>query len=116
MLLLVTAIAHSNSHSNNSVCRILESLEGCFAKCYHVSLGLGKWRGVLAQMGVCGPQAFRALGRHCLHIWPAAVSQEQEPLTTGPEEEAEGLNSGDSFSWHAGVVTFLPLMYDLGLA
>lgn len=36
----------SNSHSSNSVCRTLESLEGCFAKCYHVSLGLGKW-------GVC---------------------------------------------------------------
>lgn len=75
-----------------------------------------------ASGGVCLPDGrlwtpgFQSVvGGHCLQIWPAAVFQVL-PLTTGSEEEAEGLNSGDSFSWHAGVVTFLPLMYDLGLA
>lgn len=55
----VAAIATATATAT-TVCRTLESLEGCFAKCYHVSLGLGKWRGVLAQMSVCGPQALLA--------------------------------------------------------
>lgn len=71
-------------------------------------LGLGKWSDVPARMSVCAE--FTELGRHCLQTWPAAVSQSlqvQEPWTVlDQEEEAEGLNSRDSFSWHAGVVTF----------